>query len=240
MSSDDGFVAQIGGLSRALAPLVEATSSPEALAALLVELGCREPRRRGGRRRRPRERAARALAGTLPRRPRRRSSRTSPRRWPRSAGWRAPMPGAGALFGDPAFWSGLPVDLFALLVHDIQQNKPRLYGFLSACSDRATVTDATTGRRPTLRASSTSALAARPPRSGAGSLTCTAGWFDHDRFDRARGARGRLGGAVSEHSLPRHSRRGTSRPTTPTGARCACCRSRRSRSRAPRSRTRRR
>ena len=214
MSSDDGFVAQIvGGLSRALAPLVEATSSPEALAALLAELGWAatpgaEVVAAAGRANAPLEALAADVAA--------KASSTA-----LLADVAAAMaalggleststPGAGAPFGDPAFWSGLPADLFALLVHDdLQQNKPRLYGFLSflgVLRIEPRPADATTGRQAyAARVVDLGALAraAAAPGSWLADVYGWGGSFDHDRFLTGLGALGGgLGGAVSEQQPP--------------------------------------
>lgn len=214
MSSDDGFVAEIiGGLSRALAPLVEATSSPEALAVLLTELGWAatpgaEVVAAAGRANAPLEALAAdvvakasstALLGDVA------AAMTA------LGGLESvSTPDAGAPFDDPAFWSALPADLFALLVHDdLLQNKPRLYGFLSflgVLRIESKPADARTGRQAyDARVVDLGALAraAAAPGSWPADVYGWGGSFDHDRFLTALGALGGgLGGAVSEQQPP--------------------------------------
>jgi hypothetical protein len=211
--SDDGFVTQvIGGLSRALSPLVEATASSEALAGLLQDLGWDAS-------------PDAAVVGAAAR------ANDSLEQLASHVGADADaptlladiatamaalaeledvsLPAAGAPFDDPDFWSALPGELFAHLVHaDLEANKPRLYGvlrFLGVLRVDARAADAATGRLAyDAREIDISALG-RAAGAPATWFTDVYGWddrFDHDGFLRALGALGAgLGGGASRQPL---------------------------------------
>jgi hypothetical protein len=212
MSTDDGFVTQVvGALSRALTPLVGATSSPEALAELLARLGWEAN---------PTADAVSTLA------------RANPALDALAADVAADAPdaalvadvaaamaalaeledvslaGAGAPFDDPAFWRALPGELFALLVsEDLETNKPRLYGvlrFLGVLKVEARPADAGTGRLAydarVIDVGAAARAAAAPERW----LADAYGWgasLDHGPFLDALAALGAgLGGSTSRQA----------------------------------------
>ena len=211
MSSDDGFVTQVvGALSRALTPLVDATSSPEALAELLARLGWDAS---------PNDEVVSALA------------RASPPLEELASDVSADAPavtlvadvaaamaalaeleelslgGAGAPFDDPAFWNALPGELFAfLLCEDLATNKPRLYGvlrLLGVLRVEARSADAATGRLAYEARVLDLGAVGRAVADPASWLTDVYGWgtrFDHAQFLPALADLGAgLGGAASRH-----------------------------------------
>ena len=214
MSSEDGFVSGIvAALSRALDPLVDATASPEALAALLARLGWAvDP-------------SAAVVSAT---------ARANPSLHRLADDVAADAPAArlvadvaaavvalGELqdvslgeaqppFDDPSFWAALPGDLFALLVSDdLEANKPRLYGtllFLGVLRVEARAADAGTGRLAYAARVIDPGAAGRAAADPSSWLADAYGWgtgFDHAGFLGALAALSRgLGGSASQQPAP--------------------------------------
>jgi hypothetical protein len=135
VSSGDGFVhAVIATLSRALAPVSAAASSPDELAVLLARLGWPSP---GGVTAELADAAAavdRLLEAIETDQPSATLLLRVSEVFAALAALRdvAADPAAGAPFDNPAFWSALPEDLLGLLVSDtLQSETPGLYGVLA-------------------------------------------------------------------------------------------------------------
>jgi hypothetical protein len=207
MSSEDGFVTQVvAALSRALTPLVEATSSSEALAELLAQLGWDASpsaevvsvvaRANPSLEELAGDVAAEAPAVTL-------VADVAAAMAALAELEDVSLGGVGPPFDNPAFWSSLPADLFALLVsEDLARHKPRLYGFLRFLGVlRVEARSAEPGRLAyDARVIDLGALG-RAAASPSSLLSDVYGWgthFDHAQFLPALAALGGgLGGGAS-------------------------------------------
>ena len=213
MSAEDGFVVQVvGALSRAFAPLADATASPEALAGLLARLGWETS---------PSAQVVQAIGGPSAAIERLATDVANQAGATTLVADVASLledlaaledltlgPGSGAPFDSPAFWQALPQDLIALLLcEDLKANAPRLYGFLAFAGvlrTDARPEDPTIGRQAyEARVVDWGALG-RTVASPSTWLADVYGWgqaFDHARFLQALAALGAgLGGAVSRLS----------------------------------------